>query len=625
MDELIRRWFFVCVRLTVFSTSLVMCRFKNPYVNRFAIPISGMSWLIMLWLVVMRPMKHLFELKIYSLIASGLIDIMLFVERNGWKFVLTGISVLGLRVIFVRFVKPEAERFYIEHVKKELNPRDQRKIKMGFKFYDAQMYINESSISKKKFFFGTNSFKKAGIFRKPIPFYIDQKKLTQHVQVIGGTGKGKTESILKPISLQNAAMGCPTVFVDGKADINLIYQFPAFLKEKGIGFFLFNTLDIDDPEIGTDVRQSNTFNPLLFSNQPARLTDILTLSLDLESETDANYYYGIQKSFLMCLFDLFLATNHLFTFEDILEFISYEEARVYVYQLAKEQGNKESAQNMQTFLGTLKKNYPELIGLRNTIDQLFVSDKKVSELVNVYDSEIDLKNILDIKQFVLFSLSSGDRYRSNMAIAKMVISIMNSLVGAKQGLRRKPFWMIVLDEFGQYATEALNPLITTARNTNTSVVLSHQSQAQLQGIKGLNDIIKDNTDTKFIFQTQQDADDWAKYMGTIQTYKRTDVLEDDVFGTETREGKASNREVDAFFIDPNVYRNLKTGQSVCKYTPSDQDKGLDSVVLNHGIIDIKIKNFPLFCSMKSRENKGLNLNLIRSNQEEPITLAKNFR
>ena len=107
------------------------------------------------------------------------------------------------------------------------------------------------------------------------------------------------------------------------------------------------------------------------------------MALELESETDANFYFEVQKSFLMRLFSLFLATKKPFTFEDIVQFISYDECRSYTYTIAKEQGGKEHVDAMIKFLESLKKGYPELLGLLNIIDQLFVSDPTISKLVNV--------------------------------------------------------------------------------------------------------------------------------------------------------------------------------------------------------------------------------------------------
>ncbi len=126
---------------------------------------------------------------------------------------------------------------------------------------------------------------------------------------------------------------------------------------------------------------------------------------------------------------------------------------------------------------------------------------------------------------------------------------MNDLFGSKQGYEKKPFWMFILDEFGIY----------------TSTAFSYQTDAHLNHIDGLSDVIQNSTDIKFIFKSPELADDYAKYFGILETTKETDVLEEDLFATEAIQGEASIREVSEFKINANVFRSLLPVQSVCKY------------------------------------------------------------
>ena len=374
-------------------------------------------------------------------------------------------------------------------------------------------------------------------------------------------------------------------------------------------FYNFSSLQIEENKELLDVyTTSNTFNPLLSTNDPSKLTDILAIALEMDSTTDAKYYFDTQKNFLLNLFTLFIDIGLPFNFIDIIEFINFPETRKYIYLLAKEKNATYSIESMILFIKSLKDGLPELSGIKVKIDQLFVCDPQISKLINVYESEIDLKKSLNNQDFLLFSLSCGDRYRSNQAIARMVISIINNIVGEKQGVDTKPYWLLIFDEFGQYTTPALIPLISTARNTNTAIALSYQSDALLD--EQLAKVVRSNTATKYIFQNHDDADEWAKHMGTIQTFKRSDVVEDDVFFTEKREGKSSNREVDAFYIDPNYFRNLKKGQSIFKYYP-EKGKGMDARILNHAMLNFKDET--IFKPKHSTiQVEGLNLRELRN-------------
>ena len=395
------------------------------------------------------------------------------------------------------------------------------------------------------------------------------------------SGAGKTESVLKPLAFQSLSQRIPLVFVDGKADAQLAKECFYFSQTKEIPFYIFNTLEITEKDHSYDTsKTSHTFNPLLFSNDPAKLTDALVLSLNLQSSSDAKFYLDAQKAFLLQLFNVFLATNKGFTFIDIVEFMKYQDTRAYVFDCATKLGNKHAVDDMKVLLESFDKNLTQLLGLRNILEQLFVSDTVISKLINVYDPVINIHDILTKKQAVLFSLSAGDRFQSNMALAKMIVSILNSLVGSKQGYSEKEDWMIILDEFGQFSTDAIKPLITTARSTNTAIALSYQSKEQLMNVEGLADIVNTNCDTKCIFKSPDQADEWAKLGGTVESIKRTDVIEDDAFATESREGRASLRQVDELIwqdpIDKPKYKlkskdikDLKSKISKSKISVSD--------------------------------------------------------
>ena len=532
------------------------------------------------------------------------------------KYTIVGILVITLfRIIFYRYVKLWWGRFSFSNIRSEFNPKDQRKIDLQFKGYNFHDYFEKSltELFFRPFFFQSRreiDFFIGRLHKTGQPVYISEEDAVCHIQVIGKTGSGKTESALKPLAFQNSFFLNPTIFVDGKADQELVRFFYANYRcgekyEKTDRKFLnFNSIQVHENGQPIDVlKTSNTFNPLMAFDDESKLTDMISMALELESDGAENFYFDLQKMFLKRLFTLFLATGKKFTFEDITEFIMYPESRKYTYSLAVTKGKREQVSEMSKVLDGLKNGYPELLGLYNKLDSLFVSDKTISKLVNVYESEINIKQSLFNKDFVLFSVSCGDRFQSNRAISKMVISILSSLVGEKVGYEEKPFWMMILDEFGTYTSPAMSPLITTARDTNTSIVLSYQTDALLNQVEGLSDIVKSSTGTKFIFNSAESADDYAKYFGTIESTKKSYVVEEDLYATETMQGRSSNREVDEFNIQPNVFRSLLRGQSVCKY-PSNKS-GMAADIMDHAMIKLDKKKFRL--DRELNDNSGLDL------------------
>ncbi len=586
-----------------------VCRFKWMPLRIIAvffglIPMS--SYLILFYLNQVGT----FEFRFMSQFIPVLIQVVDRFEFYSFYILKGGVVTVLLRLLYVRFIRPEVESFRFKKLKKGFISKDVRKINLSFKGYDGWSYINP----KKGFFWGKNHQTNKAL-------YLSFSALSKHLQVEGPSGAGKTESVLKPLAFQAMASDIPLVFVDGKADAGLAKQCHLFSKECGVEFFNFNTVEIEENgEVLDTTQTSHTFNPLLFSKDPAKLTDALVLALQLESNSDAKFYIDAQKAFLMTLFGLFIATGKAFTFIDVVEFMKYEDTREYVFDLVRKKGDVEPVDDMTLLLRSFDKNLSQLLGLKNIIEQLFVADKVISNLINVYESSINIKDILDSKQSVLFSLSAGDRWRSNMCIAKMIVSILNSLVGEQQGKSNKDNWLIILDEFGQFSTEAIKPLITTGRSTSTAIALSYQSKEQLNNVEGLAEIVTTNCDVKCIFKNPGHADEWAKMGGTIDSVKRTDVLQDDIFETETREGRSSLRQVDEFQIDPNVFRRLNTGQSVTKF--ANKTGAMEMAIIDHAMYPLQEGNHPRFTNLVDSTN-GLYLKQLRKEKKIATNIPNN--
>lgn len=599
MDILTSNYYMLCILLNINYAFLWVANFKESVFN-------NKRWIgINLVLAITYFLFGKIESGRYSLIhisGNDIYNVNYSLNYiNGWLFKSGAIflALLLIRFVFYRFFKQKVQA--LKNIfKKDLNYKDQRTINLKLKTFDVTKYLTKESIKEKKYLIGIDEDKK--------PLYVPQSKLG-HPHISGRTGSGKTESAIKPLAIQTILMGDPVVMIDGKGDMGLIRDINGFFKRLSKKTFQnFNATQVIVNGEPYDVFDTSaTFNPLLALDSPIDLVDMFSKTFDMESDGPSNFYFEIEKGFLLLLFKLFQKTGLKYTFEDILEYVKFERSREYVRVLAEDNGGKSEVIDMNMFLGGLKNGTNDLMGLSNKIDQLFVSNETISRLVNVYNPDIDILDTLNKKNFLLFSLSSGDQYQSNNAIAKMVVSIMASLIGKKEGIvGTRDFWFFILEEFGQYPTKVIGPLITTARGTNTSVALSYQEISQLEKV-GLESIAIDQTDTKYIFKSQKTADDWARFMGTVQSYKRTDVAEDDAFMTESREGKSSHREVDEFNIDPNIFRSLTTGKSVFAYTPEDGTKGFEAKVINHGKLNFPKKRIFLANHKVQDDSIGLNL------------------
>lgn len=463
--------------------------------------------------------------------------------------------------------------------------------------YKIRLFESKDESFKKYSYDVKNYFKKDKIFiglksdKKPI--YLSPTELTTHIQVVGPSGVGKTVSVLFPIAIQSLLQGHPLIFVDGKGDAKLKIQLYRFCKKMGIKMYFFDTLQ---PEY------SHTYNPLIGSTDANELTNLLAVALNLNAPGEAKVYTDIQKKFLATLLHLFLETRQRFNFIDIVEFINHKEARDIVYQYITDDFYKNE---MLIFLARLSKNERELIGLATVLDQLFVSDEKISELINTYEPDISIRQILKEGGAVLFSFSAGMKAQTNEALAKMVLSDIANAVGERHASleQNHKFAMIILDEFGQYVSESFDKFISTARSANVSCILSHQTNAQLETYFSkdrLARVVRENTSGKIIFRQSEEADFWATTFGTRQTVKRTEQVETGPLLTEKMSTMGSLREVDEFIIHPNVLRRLQVGQAVWKFKDSDPE------VISLGMFCEDYKGIE-FEKIQHKQGEGLNL------------------
>jgi adenine-specific DNA glycosylase len=164
--------------------------------------------------------------------------------------------------------------------------------------------------------------------------------------------------------------------------------------------------------------------------------------------------------------------------------------------------------------------------------------------------------------------------------------------------------LLILDEFGQYASDSFDKFISTCRSANVGVVLSHQTNAQLKtkdGSDRLAVIVRENTATKVILRQSEEADFWAQIFGTKSAYKHTEQTEGSSFGTQKVSQMGTIREVDEFIVHPNTFRQLPVGRAVFKTAEKTP------VVINCGMWLVKAHGEIKLNYSRSSEFSGLNL------------------
>uniref|UniRef100_A0A7C5YW99 TraD/TraG TraM recognition site domain-containing protein n=1 Tax=candidate division CPR3 bacterium TaxID=2268181 RepID=A0A7C5YW99_UNCC3 len=438
--------------------------------------------------------------------------------------------------------------------------------------YDPQPYFTEDD----RYFVGLDKDKK--------PRYINRKDLPLHGEVVGPSGMGKTEYLLV-LAAQAIKKRDTLIFVDGKGDLKFARKLNSLCSKEKVNMKIFCP---GKPEC------SYTYNPLLSSQDPGEIADLIITARNWQASGDSEYYINYQKRGLLDL--AYFLKGYRYNFRDIVRFLDSNEAREKAYLTIKD--NSEYKTEVQATWKKLKDD--TMSGLSNDLSKRFVKDEEISPLVNAYESEINIKDVLEQGGVLLFSFMTGVKPEANEALAKMVLANIAFAVGKRQVSGEKRFALVILDEFGQYVSEKFDKFIATARSTNVTCILSHQTTAQLE-ISGLGEKLKkiviDNTQMKSVFCQGDEADYWAKFFGTKPEIQRSEQIEQGTFYTEKLSTMGSARYVRGFNVSADTLRNLKKGQIAYRSVDTP------FAILNLGML--KIEEKPLGVVVHNSKAEGL--------------------
>ncbi len=117
------------------------------------------------------------------------------------------------------------------------------------------------------------------------------------------------------------------------------------------------------------------------------------------------------------------------------------------------------------------------------------------------ESELDLGSVLSKKgQIVLISLAVDELHRSSRMMGSLLVSAISREMMARVNVpeaKRNPV-RLYIDEFENMASSTFEGLIAEGRRFKLSLVLSHQTLAQLE--RRLRSVIRNNVATQIVFQ-----------------------------------------------------------------------------------------------------------------------------
>src|SRR3989338_2770363 len=299
-------------------------------------------------------------------------------------------------------------------------------------------------------------------------FGIRIEDLTRHMYIIGKTGMGKTE-ILKNMAIQDILSGRGMGIVDphGEFSEGVLDFVP---KERIKDVVYFNTADYDHP-IGLNLLEDVGYN---------------------QRHLVASGLMGVFKKIWV---DVWSARMEYILNNTILALLEYPDATLL--DVNRMMANKNFRKEVLKFVKDPIVNafwtdefaqYTDRLAseataaIQNKIGQFTVAPL-IRNIVGQKKSTIDMRDIIDEGKIFILNLSKGrigeenSRLLGAMAITKLYLAAMSRIDVPE---RERQNFILYVDEFQNFASQAFEGILSEARKYKLSLVLAHQYIAQME-------------------------------------------------------------------------------------------------------------------------------------------------
>ena len=373
-----------------------------------------------------------------------------------------------------------------------------------------------------------------------------------HVQIIGTTGRGKTQSIVIPWAMRDIERRKSVILIDGKGSRDVPITLRREIQKLHFDVDVFE-FDLDQPQ------KSVSINPLKLGT-PQQITDRIFSSFDF----DESYYRNLQYDICGYLVRLIHESGEMVTFKGLHELLTDEvKLTDKIKSLPNESDLKKSLMDLlRTPALERRKN---LSGLISQIAPFAIGE--ISSFVNGGKNEVCLGKILkSYATLFMVSVPTLKYQKIGHQLGKLILQDLAFCIGDREKEERKEFVSVFLDEFSEFAYEGFASMLSKARSSKVGLHLSHQSMSDLSKVStDFASSVITNTNIKCILglNDPETADFFARHLGTFTQDKLTEQVEDDGFMYGRRAtGRGSKREVESYKVHPNDLKSFTHGKGV---------------------------------------------------------------
>jgi len=387
---------------------------------------------------------------------------------------------------------------------------------------------------------------------------LTEHNLAYHVQVVGGSGAGKT-NLLKLIIEDRVRKGRGVVFFDFKADFDVLRWLSGVCLGSGRKLAV---VSLSDLEI------SSGYNPLAVGDATELCSQLMN-----SLRWSEPFYRDNAEKVLQAILGAFCHirdhSGELFHLGHIVHFLQDSNYRNAIVSKLYESNFVHSKRVEDIALEISDQRQKDrLSGLINQLEKIIYSSAgPVVTSMCQNDGEIDLLSALNGEYVLYLYMNSLKLKETASVVGKMMLQDLMKVVGSLYGANSRLAVQstVVIDEFASFATPDFIHLLDKARGAGISIVLAHQSRSDLKEVTpNFAERIEENTASKVIFQVQsgEDAEFFSSMIGTYTKHAETEQVSDGLLFGDSPTGMKSRREVEAFEIHPNEFKRLGVGEAV---------------------------------------------------------------
>jgi hypothetical protein len=323
---------------------------------------------------------------------------------------------------------------------------------------------------------------------------IAEEDRATHLYVIGATGTGKTK-FLEFLIQQDIEKGNGFGVIDPHGDlIEDIKGFLACYRDYHQNEAIFDRIVLIDP---ADPNFTVTFNPLekLPSvSVPEQAAELVSSFRKIWADSWGVRMEDLMRNSLIALGEAELTLAELPGFltrrafrENVLNKVEHPIAREYFQRF-----------DALTDRGQITWIEPVM----NKVNA-FLSDWRIRQIFSSPKSSFNLREIMDSRKMLLVKLDKGKLKDSADLLGSLLMAKIQMAAFSRSDLpqsRRTPFYLYI-DEFQNFASESFIVLLSEARKYRLSLVMAHQTLAQIS--EELRSMILGNTGIQVCFRVNR--------------------------------------------------------------------------------------------------------------------------